>query len=253
MNINDNIEKLIEGYLNDNLSIEEAAAFEKIRQQNPEISRELKLREEIDAALQDKKALKLEADLKNLGHIHSQKYEKSPSRINKVWILIGILVFVGISTFIVTKLLSNHNVNYYAEYYEPYNFSDFKRSTDESPQSSLNKAIQSYNLGDYDLTFSKLEAILKLNDEFENDNKIKFLQAQTLLALERKTEAKEYLMKLSSENNHEYYLASRWYLALVELNQNNTEKAIINLNKILEVSANGKYANLAKTLLKKLK
>ena len=120
-------------------------------------------------------------------------------------------------------------------------------------QSRLNDGQKIYQGKNYKEAISQFDAILQSGNLSANDIPIVyFYKALSHLGLEELDKAKMTLDKIVGIPDHSYLQQSQWYLALIEMKKGNLERTNFWLNKVLQISSEGKYAKKAKELLKEL-
>ncbi|MFK8007586.1 MAG: hypothetical protein AB8H03_14500 [Saprospiraceae bacterium] len=253
--------KLIEAYLENELSDSERTDFEQRLKTDAALAKQMQLHQEVDLALSNPKSFEMETILSEIGDEFSEKYRTpkknsfSSSRIRFIYTASIAASFILLAAFLWWQFgqSASNPQQLYAKFYEPYSISTAIRSTNQTINSKLNEGQKKYQEKNYKEAISQFDVILKNENLNTNDIPIVyFYKALSHLGLEELDEAKTMLDKIVAISDHSYLQQSQWYLALIEMKNGNSERVNFWLNKVLQTSSQGKYAKQAKELLKDL-
>lgn len=253
--------KSIEAYLENTMSPEEKSEFEQRLTKDKELADTWKLNQEVDHAIHPK-IMDMANLLEGLGDEFAQDYEKEekPERPNSklrpllMFLLVGIIsLTIGFFWWNSNKTVAPNPERIFAEAYEPYPVSAAVRSVEDPLFSELEAAQKKYQDGEYLSAITSFSALLQDDNSSDNDIvEIRFYKGLSHLGNEDFLAAKQELDIVLASENIAYMQQTQWYLALIELKNNNPTSAKTYLDGILEITEEGKYAKKAKSLLEQL-
>lgn len=260
---NKEILELIEAYLEDTMSPQARLEFEQRLKEDQELADTWKLNQEVDRAIHPK-IVDMANLLEGLGDEFAQDYQqkqapesqkpKSAMRPFLIFLLVGIIALLTAFFWWNSKEETPANPEQiFAEAYEPYPISTTIRSTEDPLFSELEIAQKAYENGAYTTAIEALKTLLEDGNSTEKDIiEVRFYKGLSHLGNENIPAAKQELDIVLASNNLAYIQQTQWYLALIELKNNNPTAAKVYLNNILAVTEEGKYAKKAKGVLREL-
>lgn len=238
-------EDLIEKYILNKLSSEEALMVEEL------LKNDAKFKKELDYHSNLKKAITKEDDdtfRSLISEIESQAKIKNsvPRRSYVMWLAAASIVLLfGLSYFFtLDKKASTDEL--FVSYFEPYRnvVQPLERGSDQQDEKSL--AFMAYEKGDYDQAISLFSNLYSTTKE----PYYLFYKANALLKQEKANEAIPLLLQ-HLKTNDTLSEKTNWYLALAYLKLNDKKNARITLEKVI---ADGKYKTTeAEKLIKAFK
>lgn len=238
-------EDLIEKYLQNRLSPEEALMVDKLLQNDMNFESELTLQTNLKKAIKkddDDNFRNLISELESKAKIESQQTRRSYVK----WLAAAsIVVLLGLGYFFTMDQTASTN-ELFASYFEPYRnvIQPIDRGNEQQDEKSL--AFYAYEKGEY-------EQAIQLFTNLYNTTKESyylFYKANSLLKLEKANEAVPILLE-HIKTKDTLTEKTTWYLALAYLKLNDKPNARITLKKVI---AEGKYKTTeAQKLLKAFK
>ncbi len=239
---------LLERYLENSLSAEEAGAVEKRIADEPEFA-ELYQNELL--LVRGIRLSHLKTKLEELKVIEGDMSSTSRPAgrvlsIQTFWRPLAIAA--GLTLLAVAYSLWNNSSNpqeLFAANFKPYPnvFEPVVRGTGE--QNKRAEAFAAYEKGEYKVAAEGFKQLLQVNEE----PGVLLLLGNANLMLDRTSEAKENFVTLSKDFD-ELDLLAKWYLSLCYLKMGETDSARVLLDEI--VGQGGSYSEKAKELLNKL-
>jgi tetratricopeptide (TPR) repeat protein len=238
-------EDLIEKYIQNRLSPEEALMVDELLQNDVNFEKELTLQANL------KKAIKKDDDdqFRNLiSEIESKAKIENPQtkRSYVKWLAAAsIVVLLGLGYFFtMDQTVSNNEL--FASYFEPYRnvIQPLERGSERQDEKTL--AFLAYEKGDYEKAIQLFTDLYNVTKE----SYYLFYKANALLKLEKANEAVPILLE-HLKTKDTLTEKTTWYLALAYLKLNDKSNARITLKKVI---ADGTYKTLeAQKLLKAFK
>lgn len=170
--------------------------------------------------------------------------QKSPSFYNKfinpkvIAIAIASCAIIGFFYFNSLNTPSNLYNSYYDSY--PNVYQPIVRGDDANENTT---AFEAYENG----KFLKAEKAFKTLSAQTNDDNLLFYYAMSLLNQNKLTEASQVLETLKTKN-HEFLAEVYWYSALIDVKNNNYDKAIQNLNNVKKINKDFKNQDIEQLL-----
>ena len=221
---------LIERYFNEDLSKEELEFFEQEMQRDEKFKIEVTQYEYVFGGLKEARARKLKSDFKSLEdqlHTRRPKYNFSVSSIMRYGAVATVAVIVTMAAFNFSNLepaIETEQV--FSEYFRPYPnvIAPVTRST-EVLDSDLKHVMSFYDAKDYD---AAIEGFDKLLADADLKNEMLFYKGVALLAKGDAYEARAHFEMMDPSNN--FSNQRKWYLslALVQLDEINDAKELLN-------------------------
>ena len=221
---------LIERYFNEDLSKEELEFFEQEMQRDEKFKIEVTQYEYVFGGLKEARARKLKSDFKSLEdqlHTRRPKYNFSVSSIMRYGAVATVAVIVTMAAFNFSNLepaIETEQV--FSEYFRPYPnvIAPVTRST-EVLDSDLKHVMSFYDAKDYD---AAIEGFDKLLADADLKNELLFYKGVALLAKGDAYEARAHFEMMDPSNN--FSNQRKWYLslALVQLDEINDAKELLN-------------------------
>ena len=265
MSDHDELLKKITAYEDNELSAKEKVAFEKELTTNKALADTWQLSQEVDKAIDNPKALEMEAVLHGMGNEFAEKYSREQKkmiatpkvRIRPLYQLtlaasFALLVSIGWWQWQQSSPLDTQAL--YATTYEPYTTASMTRSTDPAITNVLAEAQKKYQTGAYKATIQQLSTFLMTKDLAQADiTAAQFYKGLAHLGDNQLNLAQTELMALLKIKGNVYTQQAQWYLALIALKNGDVAQTKNWLNQVIATAAMGKYAKKAEALLKKLK
>ncbi|WP_299890480.1 hypothetical protein [uncultured Lacinutrix sp.] len=266
-NHNDNMQKMIDGYLNGSLSLEQKAVFEKQINTDQALKEELLIYKALQESfnendwhtldknsnIEDFKSIKnrfktkeYQDISKNIKSVESLYCNKNKKKSNSIFYKLGIAATIIL--FLAIGLPFIFNTNSLNDYYNDYqNWDTIPSLIEKGSQNESQKIEELYTSKDYNSLIKLYEA--NNTNNYNNYSLIKIGHIYIELGFtEKAIEVFDKLIatkKLSSSKGY-------WYKLLVYLKIEDKEKAIEQLNIILQDKNNYKYEE-AKELSNKIK
>jgi TolA-binding protein len=258
MNNQDTYEK-IEAYLSGDMTGAELKQFEKSLEDDKALASQVELFRNLDNALADEKALKLQRETLKLGETYFNKQEAAPAPVRRLSVYrrplaiaasVALIVSLGVLFWTLNSgggSLTNEEL--YTAYYEPYSFAETVRG-DEEPQNTYEEALTAIKEGKYSAAIELLQTHLT---QQPSDMRATFALATTYLEADppQWSEAASYYQAVIDDGNSLMVDRAKWYLALIYIKQDETEQASP-LLQTLQSSADKRLARQAESLLKEL-
>jgi len=230
-------EDYIESFLNGELQEEEVLSIERRMAQDPEFKNSVMMQKAIMKGFSNKRKKDLKHKLQELERSMEPVKQKSGNRIHmyRIGAVAAVLLLL-----LVAKLV--FQTSPMSKYFEPYpNYAaPVQRGADSFKGE---QAFIFYEEGDY------RNALEKFQNLTESDT-IAFYKAQCLMATDDLDNASVLLEKLIADKESVFLEQSNWYLALLYLEEGNSEQARASLEYL--VNHSGFHSEEAKTLLKSL-
>lgn len=239
-------EHLIEKYFLGTLKPKEQEEFENLLETDSFFKEQYEFEKSVQKVLKSEQRELLKNKLEQLELLQNSKVKTSWFKSNGVSIAASIIVIFTLSIF--AYIISNRTTTnkLYVSYYEKYpnTVAPIIRSGEES-LTLEQMAFKAYET-DQDIEAVKLFLELK---EKQKSEYLNFYLAQCYLNMNKDDEAMD-LLEANIKNDTNFASVSKWYLALLFLKNNNTEKAKFLLQQI---SLEKKYNYIvAEELLQKL-
>ncbi|WP_025743416.1 tetratricopeptide repeat protein [Aquimarina pacifica] len=237
----------IEGYLNNTLSENEYADFEKEITANPELAQEVEKHRALHTILGDTDTLAFKEKLVKIStRIKEEEVSNNtPSnRFANYWkIAASIAIILGLGTFFWYTSTSTHDKTkeLYLAYYQPFPIEDVTRGNTDT---TLQHIMQHYSNKSYDSVVTALRGYANL----ANQEPLQLYLGNSYLNTNQEKKALSLFENIP--NTSTYNEVATWYIALTHLKLNQPKKTIRLLKKI--ISYDGTYKTKASNLLKRL-
>jgi len=242
--------KLIENYLLGELQEQEKHEFEKHLQSDKTLLHEYELRKKVNEAILEHDVIQLRNSVHSIMNDKNPVFGFNPGRFF-FWQLAAAVVIA----FVVIKLVffgSDKPVNtnvLFAEYYQT--SPSYQISRNENSQSANSLLYEQAFIHYENRNFSMAEKSFGLILESDSTEIMaRFYMVITQIELNKLAEAKLNLSWLTQHKSHLFYEQSLWYMALVNLKENNLNETE-QLLKII-ISEDSYCSEKAKKLLRKL-
>jgi hypothetical protein len=247
-----NYSKLIDKYINGEITEDELKLFENELKINPQLKAELELHKKIDDAIINDDLANFNKRMKNIhsDYTSSKVVHKTNFIQKNIYYLVAaiIILFIAIASIVYfsnNKKLSNTEI--YSMYFKPYETIN-KRSAETITNDDIYKeALRNYDKENYS------KAIKLFSQLFEQDDSYMAAYLYAGISLMENNnfhEAEKSFQTIINNNNICYIQQAEWYLGLCYLKADKSKKAKKQFNKI--VSRQGFYENKAKEILNKL-
>ncbi|MBN1186410.1 MAG: tetratricopeptide repeat protein [Bacteroidales bacterium] len=245
-----NYSLFIEKYLDGEMNETELKWFEKELEGNPQLQKELKLREEVNLAIAESDIMELRDELNT---IYKDQYpERIPSRkiqnLRKIIIPIAASLIIAFITFAVKPFNRDYtNQELVARYYTPYDAGMNYRSAATEEENLLKAAYENYREKRFEHAIKYFEAALQKD---ENNMASHFYTGMSYFELKKYNPAETNFETVITNRENLYLDQAEWYLGLCYLASNNREKALVIFRKISQ--SDSFYARKAKKLSRKM-
>lgn len=257
MNDQDTHEK-IEAYLNGDMTGEELRQFEQSLESDKALASQVELFRNLDIALADEQALKLQKETLELGETYFNTQEATEAPVRRLSVYrrplaiaasIALIVSLGVLFWMTNSGGSLSNEELFAAYYEPYAFSEGVRG-DNDPENAYEKALSAIEREDYTAAIDLLQAHLT---QQPSDMSATFALASTCLETDppQWNEAAVYYQMVIEDGNSLMVDRAKWYLALIYTKQGEPDQAKPLLQALLS-SADKELARQAEELMGEL-
>lgn len=252
MKTQNNYNKLIDKYINSEMTGDELELFENELKMNSRLKAEIELYKKIDHAIINDGLANFNKKINDIHSEHtSSKVDHKTNFIQKniyylvAAIIILIIAIASIIYFSNNKKLSNTEI--YSMYFKPYETIK-KRSAETITNDDIYKeALHNYDKSNYSRAIELFSQLFEQDDSYM----AAYLYAGiSLMETNNFPEAEKSFQTIINNNNIYYIQQAEWYLGLCYLKVNKTKKAKKQFNKI--ISRQGFYENKAKELLNKL-
>jgi tetratricopeptide (TPR) repeat protein len=240
----------IERYIAGEMGDDEKLWFERELEGNEHLRTEIDLRKKTDLVLKNQNIIGLR---NKLSEIEKKRKEADVSVVKAakpVYIryaaVITALVIIGSAILFTGRSKSTDEV--ISTFYKSYEPLADQRSGESVVNADFTLALEFYNTNDYEnaaLFFSK---VLESNPK---DMQSVLLKGVSNFEDQKYPEAKISFSTVIDDNNNLFIETARWYLALCYVKTNDTDKAISQLQGI--VNDNGIYSKDARKIIRKLK
>lgn len=249
MNEKTDYTRIIENYLDGELSDEELLRFNNELNTNKQLGEELQFHKDIYEAISREDEMELR---RKLGNIVSE-YDKRKINIPKKtlsYVLaasVAIMILAGcLYMALMPGMLADQRL--FSMYYEPYEKAGNIRSASDALNDALEIGMNKYDNKNY----QEAEEIFKNILVHDGKNMLVRLYAGIChLELENYDKAVESFNIIIDDGDNLFVENAEWYLALGYLKNSKTEKAKAQLEKI--VTENGFYKEKSTEILKKMK
>ena len=231
---------LMDKALRDELTSEEQKQFQ-LKLENPSFLDEWQRMQLMQTVIEEKGRTAIRAKLKTIEQELVSPQTGIKLNYTGWFLLLGIALLAVIAYFLWPASQQSPEELYIA-YYQPYpNLIDPITKGGEETELS---PFQLYETGNYQAAAGALLSQLQEADA-------RWYFAQTMLAKQDFETARDIFQQFIREENSEYSIPAKWYLALVYLNQNKLDEVKLLLSQ-LEVSGHAVYAKKAKDILSQL-
>lgn len=237
----------IERFISGDMDETEKQWFLKEMDGNPELRREVDLRNRTEKVLRNPDIMKLRKKLTEIEGKNAARYTSVRNGSFKYAAAVAIFVIAGGIAIYSTR---NHpgNDQIIERYYGGYEASVNTRSGNNSDNPDFNLALEYYNVHDYKnaaIFFSKV-----VNEEPGNIHST-FLNGVSNFEINNFPEAKSSFSKVINDNNNLFIDHAEWYLALCYIKTNEQALAERQLEKI--AGSESIYRKSARKVLRRLK
>lgn len=164
--------------------------------------------------------------------IKTPTVKSKPTNIIRIAIILAAAVSIISSAFLFFSSQKKYSAqSLYVEYFSKYpsDLATIERSS-STKTTTLQEAIIAYQQEN----FTKADRLLSEVYDAEKNDQISFYKAICQLEMGNTQSAISTLAQLSKKENYKYEDGVRWYLALAYLKSENTEKAKVHLQKIID-------------------
>ncbi len=243
----------IEGYLYNELTEPEMAAFEAELAENKELYAEIDLIKNIDKALKENDIMQLRNNLRNISdeNIKEKLAERSialkfrPKRLVLSIVAASIILLMGLTTLL--SRYSNEE-NIYQKFYAKYETTGISRSSNAIADQTLTLALQKFNSEDYESALNLLNEVISKD---QNNSVGHFYSGVSLQELGKYQNAIKEYQEVVNDKDNLFVEQAQWYIGLCYLQTNENKKAIIQFKKI--ANTQGFYQQRASAILRKMK
>lgn len=246
----------IEAYLNGDLKGADLVEFEQKMQSEEGLAAQVAMFRDMDSAISDKPVLNFQKLVEDQGSKYLDVKNNSETRIKRLnWrrnisIAAGFLLLATALFLWNSELNSNlSNQQLFAKHFETYNLNQDLRSGKDD-ENNFNQAIQKYQAEAYNESTDLFQLLVEADN---SEMTYAFGLAQSALNQEPKNLnlAKLEFEKIVKEGNSIYVPASKWYLSLIALAQDDQSTAQELLTQL--ESGGGNWSIKAKQLNAQLK
>ncbi len=250
------LHETIEAYLNGDLKGADLSDFETRLQSDQELAFQVSMFRDIDSAVNDKPVLNFQKLVEEQGNIFFQENDQEKTIVKKInWrnYLIAAATFIlfAAAIFIIKNQSSSHlsGQDLFAQHFESYELNESLRSSNEDVN-IFDEGVNKYRAKAYN---ESTDIFLQLVNNDSTDMTATFCLAQSSLnqVPQNFTLAKVQLEKIISDGRSIYVPASKWYLALILLKQedlDSTHQLLLELK-----TEEGNYAKKARELADQIK
>ncbi|MEM6523122.1 MAG: hypothetical protein AAGF85_10155 [Bacteroidota bacterium] len=228
--------ELFDAYINNRLSQTEKAAFEQNRNADIEFQQRFEEYKLLVSGIELSAASLLKEKLTS----HESSFTKQVSKRPLYYKIAAGLVFLVAASFLVNQFISQKSYEeLYSDYYSPYpNIIDPLNRSEENVNQS---PFQLYEAQQY-------QEVIEIFGQVSRTDAQRFYLSQSYMALGQFNRALNEANSISEDSR--FYAPSRWYIALIQLNKQDTAA----LRKQLEIiiSSNGDYTERARDLKENL-
>lgn len=235
--------ELIEKYFSNNLSSEELLEFENFYQSSTEFKHEIDFLKNVRLVSEKEDDEQFKKQLVSYEEDFSIKKKKSIKWWKPLSAAAVVLMVLGMS-FLYSNSKSNQEL--FAAYFEASKNVSAPIVRSDIDETIVNKAFVAYSEGNYKEALPLFEKAFN----YSHDSELLFYEGNSLLAIGNTNDAIEKF-KNHLTNSDALTQRSHWYLALAYLKINDTEKAKVELNNIIDSGEKFKYEE-ANSLLKEL-
>lgn len=243
-----NINNTIENYLSGSTGKAEETWLKEEMQRDPDLAREVILRQRTDAILADRSIIDLRT---KLGIIEMKKrsggtFRKTAARAASY--AAAILLAVIISSALYLALRPGSNDALFNKYYARYESPGAVRSVVNSGNTLMENAIASYSAKEYDKAIGYLEQVISAG---QGDMESVFMHGMANMEVKNYPVASGSFTKVIEHNDNLYLEDAAWYLGLCYMMTDETDKAV---KQFRAISASGsRYSKEAAKLARRLK
>ncbi|WP_299576036.1 tetratricopeptide repeat protein, partial [uncultured Sunxiuqinia sp.] len=219
----------IDQYINLELTDEKLAAFEAELAENPDLEAEIRLINDIDAAIQENEIMDLRAKLGTISkEINRQEKQKrsfaarfSTSRIAVATVAASLILIFSIAG-LVSKNSPSSNAELYSQFYSPYETSGIFRSGDALIDTKLTKALHQFNESKYQEAINLFSEVLEIDPNNPVSN---FYSGMAYQETKRTDQALTSYHSVIKDRDNLFIEQAQWYIGLCYLQNENRKKA----------------------------
>lgn len=243
-----NVNNTIENYLSGAASKAEEAWLLGEMKENPELVREVDLRRRTNDLLKERSILELRNRLEiiEMNRRSSKPVRRAALKIAKYAAAVAFIALISASLY-----FPLHNVpadRLYQQYYKSYELQGASRSVSVDNNKLMTNALAAYQSQDYQVAISYLKQLI---DSEKRSIEAVFAYGVTNMEASNYPEAGGSFREVLDHNDNLYLEDAAWYLGLCYMMNNETDKAIAQLNLI--ANSKSRYNKEARKLSKKLR
>ncbi len=219
------IDILLDKYVNNTLSAKEEIQFNEILDNIPELKRDLKIRQDIAQSMNylGNKELKNLLDKIHLEEFGNEQVDLTPKSKNWIIYLIGGIILLGIlGVFLLNtntqSAESQSPENLYAEYFEP--FVPSSQTRGENAEKILETFYEAYQDKNYAKALNVIKPILN-----EQENQVLLLASISAIQSDNHNLAQKLLDQILDSKDYYFTDHANWYKALSFLKQEKNKEA----------------------------
>lgn len=233
----------IEAYLAGELTQSEQGVFEKMMQDEPDITNEIEVHQRISGVLRDENKLKFREALLAAEAEHRRQENIRRFTMPK-WMryAAAVIIIAAVASPFLYNSFSSSPDKLFRQYYSAYEANMVSRGAGQE-----NQAFNAYAEGNYELA---ADLFHQLNQADPDNAAYSFYRAISLMELKNYEEASHLFEQVYSDGNNFFVEQSSWYLALTCIKTGEHNKAGQHLNELISYS--NPYAEKAEKLLKSL-
>jgi tetratricopeptide (TPR) repeat protein len=244
-----NVNNAIENYLSGLADQAEKKWLMEEMRRDPELAREVRLRQRTDEILEDREIL----DLRNkLNVIEMNKrsagtIRRTALKTARYAAAVAIIAVVSTALYFIVSPESSPD-KLYSAYYERYESPGAARSVTSSSNTLMENAIASYSAREYEKAIGYLEQVI--NSEKDNMESV-FMHGLANMEVHNYPVASGSFNRVIEHNDNLYLEDAAWYLGLCYMMTDNKEKALRQFEAI--AASKSRYSKQATRLARKLR
>lgn len=218
-------EQLLYNYFTNSLTEEQEKQFKELLEKDTEFKSEFEFEYNLKRVAKEKRQADLKAKLRNFESGLNTEEKEEKSSFNYLKIAASVVLLITASWLGYQSFFSLDYNDLYADNFKTYPNTVFTITRSDSLNSLEREAFVAYESHDYKLALEKFK-------QAKQQNYFTFYEAQCYLRLNKFNEAINKF-NLIIKQNEEFVPESYWYAALAYLKQQNKEKVIHYLNKLV--------------------
>lgn len=232
----------IELYLNNGLSSDEQAAFERNINADPDLKREVALHRSLLSELNDTDSIEFRQRIVEIArNLKEKKKRKKKSLFWKITAAAAAAIIVGVSMFI-WQQNSDYKNHLFEDFYEVYPVEDMVRG---NVKNNLDSTLDKYENGNFMEAIPELSEFVKQNPK---DASLKLYLGNCLLQTSQEKKAIDVFKDIPFQSSN--YEDAQWYLALSYIKIGDKQKAESVLKGLVEFD--GVHRKNAQSLINEL-